>query len=64
MSSLLPSNPTKEVRAATTLLNSTCIAVPIRTTPTSDHDVFLCIPKEGEKYNIAMHGLHILQTSI
>jgi hypothetical protein len=42
------------VRAATTLLNSTCVAAPVLTAPTSDYDVFLCIPKEGaKKCNIA-----------
>jgi hypothetical protein len=49
MTSLLPSNPTKEVRVATTLLNSTCIVVPVLTTSTSGYGVFLCIPKEGAK---------------
>jgi hypothetical protein len=39
----------KEVRAATMLLNSTCIAVPVLTAPTSSYSVFLCIPKEGAK---------------
>jgi hypothetical protein len=39
----------KEVRAATTLLNSTCIAVPVLTAPTSDYGVSLYIPKEGVK---------------
>jgi hypothetical protein len=37
------------VRAATTLPNSTCIAVPVLTAPTSGYGVFLCIPKEGAK---------------
>jgi hypothetical protein len=37
------------VRAATTLLNSTCIVVPVLTAPTSGYGVFLCIPKEGVK---------------
>jgi dolichyl-phosphate-mannose--protein O-mannosyl transferase len=50
----------KEVRAVTTLLNSTCVVVLVLTAPTSGYDVFLCIPKEGEKCNIAMHELHIL----
>jgi hypothetical protein len=39
----------KEVRAATTLLNSMCIAVPVFTTSTSGYGVFLCISKEGAK---------------
>jgi hypothetical protein len=39
----------KEVRVATTLLNSICVAVPVLATPTSDYGVFLCIPKEGAK---------------
>jgi hypothetical protein len=39
----------KEVRAATTLLNSTCVAVPVLTAPTSGYGAFLCIPKEGAK---------------
>jgi hypothetical protein len=39
----------KKVRAATTLLNSTSVAVPILTAPTSGYGVFLCIPKEGVK---------------
>jgi hypothetical protein len=47
MTSLLPSNPIKEVRVATTLLNSTCVAVPVLITPTSGYGVFLCIPKDG-----------------
>jgi hypothetical protein len=43
------------VRVATTLLKSTCVAVPVLTAPTSDYGVFLCIPKEGAKmqhYNV------------
>jgi hypothetical protein len=39
----------KVVRATTTLLNSTCIGVPVLTAPTSGYGVFLCIPKEGVK---------------
>jgi hypothetical protein len=39
----------KEVRVATTLLNSMCVAVPVLTAPTSGFDVFLCIPKDGAK---------------
>jgi hypothetical protein len=39
----------KEVRAATTLLNSTCVAVPVLTAPTSGYGVFLYISKEGAK---------------
>jgi hypothetical protein len=39
----------KEVRAATMLLNKTCIIVPVLTTLTSGYSVFLCIPKEGAK---------------
>jgi hypothetical protein len=35
------------MKAATKLLNSTCIVVP--TAPTSGYGVFLCIPKEGAK---------------
>jgi hypothetical protein len=54
----------KEVRAATTLFNSTCVVVSVLTAPTLGYNVFLCIPKEGGKCNIAMHELHILQTSI
>jgi hypothetical protein len=50
--------------AATTLLNLTCVAVPVLTAPTSGYGVFLCIPKEGKKCNIAMHELYIIQTSI
>jgi hypothetical protein len=49
MTSLLPSNLKKEVRTATTLLNSTCVAVPVLTAPTAGCGVFLCIPKEGVK---------------
>jgi hypothetical protein len=52
------------VRAATTLLNSTCVAVPVLTAPTSGYGVFLCIPKDGAKMQHCMHELHILQTSI
>jgi hypothetical protein len=37
------------VRDATTLLNSTCVAVPVFTTSTSSYGVFLCILKEGAK---------------
>jgi hypothetical protein len=37
------------VRVATTLLNSTCVAVPVLTAPISDYGVFLCILKEGAK---------------
>jgi hypothetical protein len=37
------------VRATTTLRNSTCVAIPVLTAPTSDYNVFLCIPKEGAK---------------
>jgi hypothetical protein len=55
----------KEVRAATTLLNSMCVVVPVLTTPILGYSVFLCVPKEGaRKYNIAMHEHHILQASI
>jgi hypothetical protein len=54
----------KEVRAAITLLNSTCIAVLVLTAPTSGYGVFLCIPMEGVKCKIVMYALHILQTSI
>jgi hypothetical protein len=36
----------KKVRAATMLLNSMCVVVPILIAPTSDYGVFLCIPKE------------------
>jgi hypothetical protein len=55
----------KEVSPATILLNSTCIVVPVLTAPISSYGVFLCIPKEGaKKYNIAMHKLDMLQTSI
>jgi hypothetical protein len=39
----------KEVRVATTLLNSTCVAISVLTVPTSGYGVFLCIPKEGAK---------------
>jgi len=39
----------KEVRAATTLLNSTCVVVPVLTTPTLGYGVFLCKPKDGAK---------------
>jgi hypothetical protein len=39
----------KEVRVATTLLNSMCIAIPVLTATTSGYGVFLCIPKEGAK---------------
>jgi hypothetical protein len=44
-----PQIPQKEVMATTTLLNSTCVAVPVLTAPTSGYGVFLCIPKEGAK---------------
>jgi hypothetical protein len=37
------------VRAATTLLNSTCVVVPVLTSPTSGYGGFLYIPKEGAK---------------
>jgi hypothetical protein len=37
------------VRAATTWLNSTCIAVLALTASTIGYGVFLCIPKEGVK---------------
>jgi hypothetical protein len=37
------------VRAATTLLNSTCVVVPVLTAPTSGYGVFWCIPKECAK---------------
>jgi hypothetical protein len=49
MSSLLPSNPTKGSEGCNRLLNSTCVAVPLLTAPTSGYSVFLCIPKEGAK---------------
>jgi hypothetical protein len=37
------------VRAATTLLNSIYVVVPVLTAPTSGYSVFLYIPKEGAK---------------
>jgi hypothetical protein len=49
MHDFYPQIQQKEVRAATTLFNSTCIAVPVLTAPTSGYGVFLCIPKEGAK---------------
>jgi hypothetical protein len=39
----------KEVRAAATLLNSTCIVVLVLIAPISGYGVFLYIPKEGAK---------------
>jgi hypothetical protein len=49
MTSLLPSIQQKEVSAATTLLNSMCVAVPVLTAPKLGYSDFLCIPKEGAK---------------
>jgi hypothetical protein len=49
---LLPPPPQiqqKKVRAATNLLNLTCVIVSVLTASTSDYGVFLCIPKEGAK---------------
>jgi hypothetical protein len=34
---------------------STCVLVPVLTTPTSDYGVFLCIPMESEK----MHDCNV-----
>jgi hypothetical protein len=42
ISSHLPSDPIK-VKATITLPNSTCVAIPVLTAPTSCHGVFLCI---------------------
>jgi hypothetical protein len=49
ISSLLSSNPTKKVRAVTTLLNSMCIVVPVLTAIISVYDIFLYILKDGAK---------------
>jgi hypothetical protein len=37
------------VRVATTLLNSTCVIVPVLITPTTGYGVFLYISKKGAK---------------
>jgi hypothetical protein len=38
-----------EVRVANTLLNWTCVIVPVLTVPTSSYGVFLCTSKNGAK---------------
>jgi hypothetical protein len=50
--------------AATTLLNLTCVVVSVLTAPTSGYGVFYAYQRRVKKYNIAMHELHIIQTSI